>query len=858
MKIPPRIGIVLGIAGWLGLFAYPAMALAQDAADVATQEQVAAPSSVADSGTSASPEASAPELAAEPTPAVPETVDTVPVASTETPEPVPPPDPEDTPDGMTRIDEIVVTAQKRAERLQDVPVAITVIKQEDMERANVTQISDLSRLAPSVEVNGQPGNADTRISIRGISTESFSVTAEQAVSIVVDGVVLGKTPSVSLFDIGRVEILRGPQGTLFGKNSSAGAISISTNPPDPSRFMAGARIDTSSSFGYRLLQGSLNLPLTENSALRLNAGQTLTDGFIHNNVRNEDSTQQIDGMRMRFLWNATPDLTINLIADYEKQRTTEQLYLQFDRYTDNNGEPQPIPGCNGAFGGPDNRISCAGDPIFNNGQSWGFSGQLELAIGDYTLTSISALRRYTQYNEIDVDGLPGNYYNNSNTFNNEAITQEFRIASPGGERLKYVAGLYYSHTYVPNFLTQVIGTDILASVATGPLDVSLCTQFGICTGALAGLNQPNEYIATIISSAAFGQLTYELTDRLSWILGGRATHDDVSMVSTNFVGVASSAPFLQNLSPLTPLNAPLSGESVVDNISWRTGLQYQLADDIMAFLTFSKGYKGPQVVFNPPGLIPSIGPPPVLPTPASISIVRPEYPNDAQLGLKATLFEGLFAANINLFHTRINDFQGSVFNGQAKFTPNNIPSVVTKGVEIDLFGYLYPGLTLNSGLLYNEVTYPSTYLVGCTQVGPKCPDTDEGTVHDVGGKQLPIAPKIKVTFSPEYSFDLFSGIRGFVGSDITYRSKIHYGAADDTRTQAPGRTVVGGRIGVRGPGDNWEISVFGRNLTDAYNPAFLFAPYLLTSASTPQRITAGHALSTESFRFIGVSAGARF
>ncbi|HET8880622.1 MAG TPA: TonB-dependent receptor plug domain-containing protein, partial [Solimonas sp.] len=124
------------------------------------------------------------------------------------------------------IDEIIVTAQKREQRLQDVPVAVTVIGKKQLEQQNISRTEDLARAAPAVEVYGEPGNPDTKLSIRGISTQSFSVTSEQAVSFVADGVVLGRAPSVSLFDVAQVEVLRGPQGTLFGKNSSAGVISV--------------------------------------------------------------------------------------------------------------------------------------------------------------------------------------------------------------------------------------------------------------------------------------------------------------------------------------------------------------------------------------------------------------------------------------------------------------------------------------------------------------------------------------------------------------------------------------------------------------------------------------------------------
>lgn len=755
----------------------------------------------------------------------------------------------------TKIDAIVVTAERRVERLQDVPVAITVVNQKQMEAANVTQITDLSRLAPALEVNGQPGNSDTRISIRGISTESFSVTAEQAVSLVVDGVVLGKAPSVSLFDVGRVEVLRGPQGTLFGKNASAGVVSISTNAPDPSRFMAGFRTDLGSEWDYRLMQASVNVPLGDTAAIRINGGQTYTSGFYHNAVRNEDSEQDIKGARARFLWDITPNLTLNLIADYEEQYTSEQIYLAYARYVDpETGAPQQIARCNGTYGGEDNTITCNNDPTFNRGKSWGYSGQLEWAINDYTINSITAMRRYTQYNEIDVDGMNGNYYNNANAFNNRVFTQEIRIASPGEDRFKYVAGAFYSDSHVPNDLDQLIGPDMLASLGTGIIPVSLCTLLGVCLGDVVGLYQPNQYTADIESAAVFAQFTYRITDPLKLIAGARYTRDDVQMVSSSYLGIASS--LLPN-PIIIPQAQDLLGREKVDAVSWRAGLQYDFTDDVMAYFTASRGYKGPQIVFVPPNLIPGLNPL-ALPTPAEINVVRPEYPMDYQLGVKATLFGGAIAANAAIFHTTIKDFQASVFNGQASFTPTNIPELVTKGVEFDLLGFLSENLMFNAGFLYNSAVYPDGYRGACLQVSAACPDTDPETTQDIGGRQLVVAPKWKITFSPEYSFDMPFGSRGFISSDVVYRSEMHFSAAPDTRTEVGARTIIGARIGVRSAEDNWEISFFGRNLTEERNPAFMFAPYLLGSASSPGIDTAGQALYTESFRFFGVSLGIRF
>jgi iron complex outermembrane receptor protein len=728
----------------------------------------------------------------------------------------------------TPIAEIVVTAQKREEKLQEVPIAVTVVRQEQLQQQGVASIQDLTRVAPAIEAYGQPGNPDTRISIRGISTNSFSQTAEQAVSFVADGVVLGRAPSFSLFDIAQVEVLRGPQGTLFGKNASAGVVNIVTNRPDPTQFGVDAHVDLGNEWDYRLVQATVNVPLADTAAVRVSAGQQYSSGFIRNVVRDQDSESNVQGARARLLWDITPDLSLNVIADYDKQQNSEQLYLQFERYElPYTPGRDPIPLCNGTYASPDNRIACGSKPSEYNGESWGFSAQFDYAMGDYTLTSISAYRRYLQDGGLDVDGTPLDLYDNGNVFDNKVYTQEFRIASPAGETFEYVAGVYGSKTEVFNYLTQNIGAALLGFT----------------------LGNPNEYDADMSSIAAFGQLTWHVDEQLRLIGGLRATRDKVEMTSQSFL----STPFFNG-----PLNAPISGDDSVNNLSWKIGGQFDIDKSMMAYITASRGYKGPQIVFNPPDALAAAG---GVITPASISVVSPEYPMDYEAGIKSSWFHGALIANLNLFHTRIKDYQSSVFNAQGSSTPNNIDHVVTKGVEFDLLGMLYPGLTISGGAVYNKATYPE-YYVTCTAVnpGPQCTPNAAGTlVENVAGDQLVGAPKWKITFATNYEHGLpFLGLSGFVGADVVYRSAITFNAGSDPRNTTGEHAIVGARLGLRQAEQGWSVALFARNLFDERYPQFLYAPYLFSQYSAPGGDASGHALSTESFRMFGLTLDYKF
>lgn len=767
------------------------------------------------------------------------------------------------PERLQRIDEIIVTAQKREERIQDVPVAITFVGQEQLESQNIVDVSDLARAVPSVEFNGPAANYNSKTSIRGLSTESYSRTAEQAVSFVLDGVVVGKAPTTTLFDINRVEVLRGPQGTLFGKNASAGVISVTTNAPDPEKFAIAGRADLGNEYDYRILQAAVNIPLGDTLAIRLNGGQNYQKGLYYNNVRDEDSLQQAEGGRIRLLWQPTDTFRLNLIGDYEQQYVTEQIFIIFNRYKDpDTGEDLELPNCGGAFATPDNRISCNGDPTQADRYAFGYSAQIDWDIGDFTLTSISAYRRYYEDQQADIDGLSGSYFRNGNIYDNRVLTQELRLASPNDEVFQYTVGLFYFDTKIPNVLDQVIGTDGILSIPQSVLGLALCTEFGICLNELVALRNPNTYTADITSKAVFGEFSWRFADAWRLLTGARYTMDDVSMVTSSLGTVFIRPPGADEPIFETPtfvLSPPLLGRETQNNLSWKLGLQYEFVDDMMAYATVSDGYKGPQIIFVPPKNLPSFDNGAIRqPHPAFIYTVDPEYPRAYELGLKSTWFDGLIAANLALFHTRVEGYQSSQFNDNGEFVPINISEVITQGMELDVFGMVAPGVVVNFGAIYNEATYPDGYLWPCTQVGRGCNGVGGNNFQDIGGEQLAVAPKWKINFAPAFDFGLPFGLRGFASADVVYRSSMRYMPNFDTRTEVGPRTLIGGRIGIRDSEKRWEMSIFGRNLTNERNPSFLLAPYLVDELTSPGIDTAGHVLSTESFRLLGLSAAVRF
>src|SRR6185295_16297753 len=214
------------------------------------------------------------------------------------------------------FEEIIVTAQKREEKLQDVPVAVTVVSSDQLQAQRVYTIADLARTTPSLEMIQAFGGPGGGGQIRGVGTQSFTRSAEGAVGIVVDGVPQGNVPNNAIFDIGRVEVLRGPQGTLFGLTSSAGVINMTTVAPNVSEFSGIAHVDLSddgksgSEYGQQTIRGAVNIPLGASSALRVSVNGNRMEGVQRNALTDENNVLKDGAIRARYLWNASDAVTI--------------------------------------------------------------------------------------------------------------------------------------------------------------------------------------------------------------------------------------------------------------------------------------------------------------------------------------------------------------------------------------------------------------------------------------------------------------------------------------------------------------------------------------------------------------------
>lgn len=550
-----------------------------------------------------------------------------------------------------------------------------------------------------------------------------------------------------------------------------------------------------------------NLPLAETAALRLSAFSDSENGPLTNR-RNGDSIGDFTnaGTRARLLWEVTPDLELNVIADYEKDHGGNMVWTSL-----NAGAQTPIlKGC-GVTPGLGNTDLCIDGGNSKKIETYGLSIQADWTLGDYTLTSITADRQFSRYTNNDSDTLPANLLNTNEAidFSNQ-FSQELRIASPVGERFEYVGGLYYYNYDYKAYVNQA-----------GQLGVPILAQLGVQA------NRTNLVEVQQFSYAAFGQGTFHLTDKWSLIAGGRGTFD--LMKTSNTFGVDPSVGiFVPGFS--NPIGRRPTIRVDTENFSYRVGAQYKPTDDTLFYLTYARGYKGPSTNTGEA---------------AGAPIVKPEIPTNLEFGVKTAFFDRRLALDLAIYNQDVKDFQAQFVqtqNGFTTFVFGNASHLYVKGAELNVTARPLAGLRLNGGLIYNDATY------GDFNVPCKAGSTQTCNAE---GRQLSGAPKWKVVLSGEYERSVSEDIDGYVQLAAVYRSRVNTSSSPDPTLQIGEYTVVDGRIGVRQKDGAWGVSLFAKNLFDERFPSLVFADPLISS-------NYDQAYSPRAFRTIGISLEGRY
>jgi iron complex outermembrane receptor protein len=716
----------------------------------------------------------------------------------------------------TTIETVQVTARKRSEDAQSVPIALSVIGEKQIERAGAYTLQQFEQLTPSLQIYSfNPRN--TNINIRGLGS-NIAITndgLENGVGVYVDQVYYGRVglTQFDLVDLDRVEILRGPQGTLYGKNTTAGAINIASRAPT---FYPEASGEASAGdYGYYQLRGTVSGPILDDEvAGRISVSDTNHSGFIHDttNGLNLDNYQDAS-VRGQLLITPTDDLTIRLIADYNQQRAkcciapTIGVITTYD-----NGLPiadnffQKIarfPGYTPLPFAPFERKTDADGTILADMSEWGVSGQADLNLDENTLTSITAYRAWDWYPSNDTDGI-GLPINTQGRIidHQQQWSQELRLASNGQRTIDYVLGAYYFWQIIDGHTTISYGS--AAPSWYLPTVPALIANAALNGFAADSISTPETY-----SYAAFGQANWHIADDLTLTGGLRYTHEQKQGSYENSwtagANLALLPPVPQAIATAIRSNfgrqVPLfNAHQVDDSLSGLATLSYEVAPDILTYATYSRGNKSGGLNLT---LLPL-----ALPNP----IVKPERVNNYEIGFKSELFVRTVTLNLAAYWTEVADYQTAIIDPNPPFPQSiaNIPKVRSRGLEADAFWLAADWLSVTAGGNYNDAVYVKYPNGPCpTDLGP----TALFPVCDLSGKPLAGAPKWTATVAADVNQPLdWRDLEGYAHADYRFQSSNFTQVTDSIFSEVGGYGLADLRIGVRTNDEKWDLSIWAKNL----------------------------------------------
>ena len=763
------------------------------------------------------------------------------------------------------MEEIIVTAQKREQSVQDVPIAISAFDQEFLDDAGVDDVLELQFFVPGLTVYNNQSVTQTNINVRGVGTAGNSISLESSVGLYVDGVYRSRQTSAigDLVDVERVEVLKGPQGTLFGKNTASGAIQYLTRKPDLNEVGGFYEIQAGNE-GYTNLKAAVNVPLVDGKlAFRLSGGMANRDGYVENLTTGTDlNDRDRHTIRAQVLFDNGEDLSARFIGDYTKidekccsasnvldgPGDTTALFLaatQAAGGTVPNGQGRGY----ASFARPldqvammtpdftgtvsvlasqfhDDMVAYNIDPFAVVEES-GFSAEVKYDITpDMTFTSITAWRDYDSVSRVDADfGALDILSASGGKTEQETITQEFRLDGIMGE-VTWVAGLYYFDQELKNdvilrlgpeanlVLTGARGTTTLQAVqATNPA-VANCTVLAalgvsaeVCNGHAfpAGEGSDNISVQNQTSWAIFGQMDYQITEDLLLTAGLRYLDEEKDM-NVMFTETISNTPVWNVFTPLAFDVPDVDGEKFTDDaITGTLKLSYFLNNDLMAYISYGQGYKSGGT--NVDRISPATGAP---------LVFKPETSTSIEIGMKSEFMDNRLRLNMALHQTDFDDFQANTFVGTG-FVLQNAGEIETTGFEVDALAVLSDNFSLSAGAAWVDAEYSSFVAGACIRTpfssSPDRSDPMFPITCDASGNTVGSTPEWTIYSSLIGEFEVGSGML-YTRLDISSQDDVIVGNDNDPNKVGDSRTLANFRIGYRFADGNYDVSLWAKNLLD--------------------------------------------
>jgi iron complex outermembrane recepter protein len=700
-------------------------------------------------------------------------------------------------DSQAGLQEIVVTAQKRAENLEETPIAVTALTGQDMQQRQVLSVETLAESVPNFDFGVYSGNA--HLAIRGLGFDSINPGAEARVAYHEDGVYLARPADIlgTFFDVNRVEVLRGPQGTLYGRNSTGGSVNVITNDPTPT--FGGYYRQTIGNYSTFIEEGAVGGPLTNDVEGRLAVqvvdhsgyGENLETGHEIDNAK----TWSVRG-KLKFL--IADNFNLLLTADYHREDDSNYGFHYIGP-----GNPLVIPPgvtLHVPIAQDSYDIAQASDPI-NKREIWGLSAVADWKLNDsMSLRSISAYR-YSDYQAFsDATGMGDSLLPFNQVEKSDSASEELQLTQDT-QRYHWIAGLYYFHEHVNSFSQAPVNAGLFG----GSLDTLL-------EGYYAGGTLSTE------ASAIFGQGTYDITDTFSATLGLRFGNEHKSIND----GLQFDAARIY--SPTNPLNLIATQQDSITENSFtpKVIFEYHPVNDLMSYLSVSKGYKSGG--FDNGAVAPPYGPENVI-----------AY----ELGIKGQWFDHRLQANADVFYYDARDLQVSVIVNTAVMTENAARAHV-KGAEFELDALPAKGWKADLAVGYLDSKY--------AEFMTSDPQRPELGVLNLSGNTLPQAPEWTVEAGLQYTANLGSSGTLTTRAEDYYVSTTYFTPFDVSVNERPSNSRVNGFITWASPDERWTAQLYGKNLGNkkvlAYDtPTSAFSGYPVVGYFQPPRtfgVTVGY------------------
>ncbi len=681
---------------------------------------------------------------------------------------------------------IIVQATRQGQSVQDAPISVSVIDERLIEGSGATNFSEVATLIPSVVFSQSQSPIQSNVGIRGVTTVGGSAALEPSVGIYIDGVFTDRTSlGIGDFtDIARIEVLRGPQGTLFGNSSPAGVINFVTKRP--SRTMGGDVETTFGNFGRVQVAGSVTGPLFTNTAFRISAFSHRRDGYLKNLAGTDRNNQDAWGIRGRLLLEPAPGLEFLLTAETGKTNVRccapvidDVSAATIARFgTASAGFPfvgtgVPFP----ADQLEDQVVAVGGKQRYRN-KLTAFSIDAGYDLGSARLSAITAIRKSDSFEQQDLDFTALNLLDfPAATREQDQFSQEVRLTSTGRQRLSYLVGAYFF---------QKKASERAAGIFINPSLVAIVPSI-LAASTPSGSDIKNR------NYAIFGELGFAITDQLRLTGGLRYNYDDKHI--TAFASRLRSTGV--ELSPTQRIPAAFQDRDGGE-LTGRAIIEYDFTRNIQTYASYTRGYKA-FGINDDANLLRNV--------PGASFFFDSEKVDNYEIGLKTYFPASRLTANIVLFNTKYNDFQAlSSFTDTSnvlRFFLQNAASLTARGAEIDVSWRPSSRFFVQTSATLLDASFDSFP----NSQGPAGP-------LDLSGERLRDAPEFSASLVAQYTQPLADRLEAFVRGDVFRRSKVFTNQNLDPLEVQGAYTKLNGRIGIGAPDGKWSIETFVRNITN--------------------------------------------